>query len=123
MNEFEKSLIRSTFSSNLYEPICLKTWTLSSQLGFAFIVLKLASILYNEYREEMGYYINEFAVFFNEYEKNNFLDFLDFFNPKENFRVINKTNKKLSDLVGGRVLLNRICRSYFIIKKFPKKFF
>nr|YP_636192.1 cell division protein [Tupiella akineta]AAV80616.1 cell division protein [Tupiella akineta] len=123
LNKLEKSLIRSTFSANLYEPITLKTWTLSSQLGFAFIVLKLASILYNEYREEMGYYINEFAVFFNEYEKNNFLDFLDFFNPKENFRVINKTNKKFSDLVGGRFLLTEFGEVILLLRNSRKIFY
>nr|YP_009367423.1 cell division protein [Sarcinofilum mucosum]ARK14387.1 cell division protein [Sarcinofilum mucosum] len=118
VNSLEKSLKRSSFSTNLYEPISFKTWAILSQFGFVFIVSKLSEILQKEYNEEVLYYIAEFYAFLNDYDKNS----LQIFSQGENIRVIKKINKKFSDLVGGRFLLTEFGEAILLLRNSRKRF-
>lgn len=118
VNSLEKSLKKSSFSTNLYEPINFKTWAILSQFGFVFIVLKLSEILQKEYNEEVLYYIAEFYAFLNDYDKNS----LQIFSQGENIRVIKKINKKFSDLVGGRFLLTEFGEAILLLRNSRKVF-
>nr|YP_010733709.1 cell division protein [Gayralia brasiliensis]YP_010733783.1 cell division protein [Monostroma nitidum]WEG92980.1 cell division protein [Gayralia brasiliensis]WEG93054.1 cell division protein [Monostroma nitidum] len=114
---WEKTFKQKTFSATLYEPISLKSWSILSQLGFAFIVLKVADIFKKEYQEEVGYYMNDFFFMLKDYPEFSFL-----FPSKENFRVIKNKNKKFSDFVGARFVLTELGEILLILRNSRKVF-
>ena len=103
-------------SSKLYEPVNLKTWAILSQLGFAFIIFKGTIFVKDEYMEEWDYYLKEFETFFDDLGENMFQ------NESDNFRVISKTGKKFSDLVGSRFLLIEFGDIILLLRNSQKPF-
>lgn len=119
VQSFNKPLIKTSFLTDLYEPFNFKSWTILSQLGLSLMILKGLGVLRNEYSEEIVYYIDQFAASLNEFDK----EALKALILKDNFRVIQKTEKNFNDLVGGEFLLTEFGEVILLLRNSRKGFF
>lgn len=117
------SNIKETFFTNLWEPITFKSWLITSQIGFGFLIFRTLKALADNYGRELLVYLLDLVALLGFVDDDLKQEIEILMGQKEKgFRIIEKTTQNFSQIGGIKNILPDIIEIVWFLRNSGRNF-
>ena len=111
------------FFSDIWEPLTFKSWLITSQIGFAFLVFKVLKALADNYGRELLVYLLDLVALLGFLDDDLKQEIEILMGQREKgFRIISKIQKNFSNIAGIQNLLPEIVEIVWFLRNDGREF-
>jgi ATP-dependent Zn protease len=117
------NLQKNVLFTTLWEPLTFKSWLVTAQIGFAFLVFKVLKALADNYGRELLVYLLDLVALLGFVDEELKQEIEILMGQKEKgFRIISKTNKNFNNIGGIKNLIPEIIEIVWFLRNSGRDF-